>query len=237
MALTASFDGAIGSLARDIETITSLSSLRPLASGLVPQAAALQVLEKQIDDLESQMAEIQSFVASERIALELLAKVHSSAQGQTQVLSHLSHNLPPHLPQLGAIKQPLKERASSKAEALTLMGLVTVEELKDVPSTTRERCTLEELNDLVHYIDAALTKKKRLLAASKDSLTARERDKKAILHRTGLKASLLFITEKELSSAVSSKSRGKARAMVNTLRHLGRLHMHSSKGEATYHLK
>jgi hypothetical protein len=157
-------------------------------------------------------------------------------------LEHFENHLPKHLPGNVAKKQGISSMTSqiqhtqNKEEegATNVAGgggsivkpskvygaLATQAEFEAIPSSTRLRCTLDEINSILSSIQLIVSdkeEKKKASGAKKPSKT-------------------ITITEDELTSIpVLKKSLGgKTRALVHTLRALGRLKSSIKEGKSMY---
>jgi len=222
--LIASFKTLIESTARDASLLSSLSKL--------PDGSHndLNELSLKIKDVEAKLEEIKAFVSSERAALSLLGQIKKSLCGQEGALSHMASSLPTYLPG-AAPSNFLQQQRLPLAPKPAPIQFVTLEELDKVPSATRERSSLDEVNEMLSNLHS-MGKEKYW----ESSVVDREKRKQLQreLDKAGHSAARMVISEKSIVLSNIQKGRGKCRALMSTLRHLGRISMHSTGGETHF---
>ena len=243
-----SFSLLVAGIQRESHHLVSLSALRPSVTGAVVKGAELHELEEVVSSLEDRMNELSAFVSSEAASLEIIEAVAEAVRDQALVAQHLEENLPRSLPgnlsgtssraALAPVPQASADPApSGKTVAKnTACGLATHEELMAVPATTRERSTLDEINLVLASLNSIIASRHSMLATERSAHTGKMREKWAELQVLKKSGHLRMISEDDLNDlpVLNKAPRGKSRSIVTTLRHLGRLQMHSSGGKTSF---
>jgi len=238
LAVADSFQALAQSIHDERTQLQSLAALRPSPDGRVPKAADLHSIDDRITDLEVRLNEIKNFVHSEQSALLLLASLGKAISDQKSTLEK-TQTVVGENPLLPKTAAPSSQSGGFDCDSASIshsaptsnpgtVQLATVLEFEAVPTQTRERATLEDVNSILVEMREVLTSKLSLIALPKATV-----GKKAMAqwlayhHRKHITGnSSIVLTEAELfalSPVLGKASRGKQRALVSTLRHLKRL--------------
>jgi hypothetical protein len=249
LAVADSFQSLTQSIHEDRSLLQSLAALRPAPDGSLPRVGELHDIEENVENLELRVKEIQTFVQSERAALALLATLANSVSEQSQVVEKTREVVgsSPLLP--GSSGVPVTDGsagciANEKIETFTenesrTVQLATTKEFESVPTSTRERSTLEDCNSVLASMQVALKAKLSLVALRKADVGKKSMAEwQAYHHRKHVTGdSSVTLTEAELTSlapSLSKASRGKQRALISTLRHLKRLKQVQQEGKTLF---
>ena len=254
LAVADSFQTLTQSIHEDRSLLQSLAALRPAPDGSLPRVGELYDIEESVENLELRVKEIQTFVQSERAALALLATLANSVSEQSQVVEKTREVVgsSPLLPgssgasvrtdgsagDKGGLITNGKTESSTENESRTVQ-LATTKEFESVPTSTRERSTLEDCNSVLASMQVALKAKLSLITLRKADVGKKSiAEWQAYHHRKHVTGdSSVTLTEAELTSlapSLSKASRGKQRALISTLRHLKRLKQVQQEGKTVF---
>eukprot|EP00696_Hemimastix_kukwesjijk_P012519 gnl/Hemi2/25753_TR8657_c0_g1_i1.p1 gnl/Hemi2/25753_TR8657_c0_g1~~gnl/Hemi2/25753_TR8657_c0_g1_i1.p1 ORF type:complete len:289 (+),score=46.73 gnl/Hemi2/25753_TR8657_c0_g1_i1:121-987(+) len=137
--------------------------------------------------------------------------------------------------QAGQAAQPPAKRPRTAGDgplAPPPMAFVTVDELQSVPQYVKSRVTLEKLNSAVEEVRRILTEKYKLLASPPSRLTdvSRARYQAYKDQETKDTAGTFFFSDADVKASTVIKADASGKAILGTLKHLGRIRMVTSAG-------
>ena len=209
---------------QQVELLSSLAALRPQYNGKAVARKELLSIDEQVAQIEQRAKEIQSFLASERDALEQLERIDVSSQAQARRLNLNAETMG---------ESPLLPTKAFEA----VPTLTTSAAFEAVPTTTRERLSLSECNSFIMSIQEIVAAKQHLLTRPKSQMSSRELKKFAELEKQQeLSEDRLFVVDESELEAIHDLSigRGKRRALLHTLRNLGKLRQIWANGTSVY---
>jgi hypothetical protein len=240
--VAASFKELVDVTNKEVAYISSLSALRSKDGGKLSPAAEnhLIVLSSRLDELEERLDETTNFVASEKEALKLIESIGDSANENSRVLTHLSNSLPKYLP--GTISANASDasavptKAHAETAAAATRSFATLHEFDLIPSSIRERSTLEEVNACLSAIQGLAKANRALIDLPRSKLSGKDKARWALLQDQKTNEGEVMISDPEIQSILPLKKNGRisTRCILNTLRALGRISMHSANGKSHY---
>jgi len=240
--VAASFKELVEITNKEVAYISSLSALRSKDGGKLSPAAEnhLIMLNARLDELEERLEETTNFVANEKQALRLIENIGDSVKENSCVLNHFSTSLPKYLP--GTIPTNASDASivTTEAHAVTAAAatrsFATLHEFDQIPSIIRERSTLEEVNACLSAIQGLAKANRALIDLPGSKLSGRDKAKWALLQDQKTAGGDFMISDTDIQEILPLKKNGRisSRCIMNTLRALGRISMHSANGKSFY---
>ncbi|KAM9329012.1 SKA complex subunit 1 [Gastrophryne carolinensis] len=216
----------------------------PLRSTLSKVAYELHFLCELLNKLEREVQHQEAFANS-------LKELQVTLEQDLKCASHLSDNIPAHLPKKGPISHvaaiveatveakvaaPEPVKKATKEKHIKEMALITVQEFDSVPSYMKNSVTYEQMNTLIEEMNKAVVGKYKIMqqplkslnnVAKKQLVRFKEEENKETKGQ-------FFIVEQDMKEFTQVKVDKKFLRMVSILRHCHRMKELRGKGIVRY---